>query len=66
MTSNFRPVEWLCAALSQGGAAENFKVIKIDHYMVGDGRRVDTVRVLHKETGAVWQFACDVEREAVK
>lgn len=55
---SFSPEEWLCAALSTGGAAANFKVVKIGP-RDGDGT---TVTVLHKESGAVWAFKCGVVR----
>lgn len=51
------PDEWLCAALSVNGADKAFKIVQIS----GE-RQNATVRVLHKETGAVWRFDCTVER----
>lgn len=56
-----RPDEWLCAALAIGDAAKNFKVVKIK----SDGSYGVVVRVLHKESGAVWSFRCMVDREGV-
>ena len=56
----FTPEEWLCAALSVRGAAENFKVVSIEH--VGP---VVVIQVLHKESGAVWEFASTIVREGV-
>lgn len=52
------PSTWLCAAMSVGGAAEAFKVLSTIHC-----GKVVTVRVLHKESGAVWSFECVVERK---
>ena len=62
--SDFTPQQWLCAALSSKGPADAFKVISIDG--APPARGVTLVRVLHKDSGAVWQFACAIEREAVK
>lgn len=60
MSRDFTPQEWLCAALSTVGDGNAFKVVKMEtigaHHLV---------RVLHKETGAVWEFYCAVVREAV-
>lgn len=55
------PQEWLCAALSVGDAAKNFKIIKI-----GPTDAAGTsVKVLHMSSGAVWIFKCRIEREGV-
>jgi hypothetical protein len=51
----------LCAALSVGEAAKNFKIVRIGST---DAAGV-SVRVLHKDTGAVWVFECRVERRGV-
>ena len=56
-----KPEEWLISALSVGGAKDAFKLLAIDTIAP-----TVLVRVLHKDTGAVWQFACYVEREGVK
>lgn len=54
-----KPDEWLCAAFSAGGAAKNFKVIEIKER----GSLGVAVRVLHKESGAVWIFTCRTAME---
>lgn len=62
--NDFTPQSWLCAALSQRGLDQAFKIISIDGGPPARGPGV--VRVLHKDTGAVWTFTCAVEREPVK
>lgn len=52
------PDEWLCAALSTGDAANNFKVLELKQR----GALGVSVRVLHKESGAVWVFTCATAR----
>lgn len=64
MSATFYPAEWLTAALSVGGAKDAFKIISTDT-SYDTARCVQTVKVLHKDTGAVWSFACVVEREGV-
>jgi hypothetical protein len=60
-----RPDEWLCAAISVGDADKAFRIVSIENVHVRD-LPVAIVRVLRKETGAVWKFQCSVEREGVK
>ncbi len=52
------PDEWLCAALSIKEAAKAFKLLSIN----GSETEAVAVRVLHKESGAVWRFDCSIER----
>ncbi len=56
-----KPDEWLCAALSVGAASKNFVVTAIDDESGPRGEVM--VRVLHKESGALWSFRCKVDRE---
>jgi hypothetical protein len=58
--NDFTPDEWLCAALSTGDAAKNFKILEVKER----GSVGSAVRVLHKESGAVWVFTCAVARSA--
>lgn len=53
------PDEWLCAALSVGGAADNFRVLELKYR----GSLGVSVRVLHKESGAVWVFTCVTDKQ---
>lgn len=50
---NLTPVSWLCAALDMDG--DRLKVVFQDD---------DTVRVLVKETGEVWEFRTEMIRSA--
>ena len=60
----FTPQEWLAAALSQPGPANAFKLLQVDGPTF-DGQPIVVMRVLHKDSGAVWRFACSIERDGV-
>ncbi len=62
MDSKLHPDEWLCATLSLAGVRDAFKVLTLDG-IARDGARTGVVRVLHKDTGAVWRFECHEERK---
>lgn len=55
------PDEWLCAALSIGEADKAFKLLSVDP----SANAGVVIRVLHKESGAVWKFRCMVERDGI-
>jgi len=58
------PDEWLCAAFSIGEADKAFKLISVDP--ASPTATGVVVRVLHKESGAVWKFRCFVERKGIE
>lgn len=54
------PSEWLCGLLSIKPVEGNFKLVGITKHEDGS----TTLRILQRDTGAVWQFVCSIERRA--